>query len=419
MRHCNDAECFECEFESMAVDPAVWRDVDAFLTPPRRLGEARAARMAVETENALAARRIAPLLKSPLRFLDADVAGDPAFQTPGAVRMLCAEAHSLLDRWPKFSAALAAAAAEIAKKLEAPVASRQFLLAMALRERANALRYLGSFREALEALAEAEKLFRAGDASLVPFELAIVFYIRGTVLVQFDETTEKALDISRRAITIFREYGDESRELAAQLVEAGALHYLRRSPEALAAFEKLISAARRLNQKATLAYALQNAAVSYTDLLRLEEAEHCDAEAVALYDELGVTTEKARIAWDLAIIAIRRGDLRDGAGALDAARRELLRLGLKNDHALATLDWAEVRLAMNESDGVAAACREIMLELESVGMMQKARLALAYVHEALARNRATPALVREVRTYLARLPRRPHISFRPDSQENL
>ena len=152
MKHCSDAECYECEFESMAIDPAVWRDVHIFLTPPPRLGEARAARAGIEAENAQAARRIAPLLKSPLRFLDADVAGEPALQTPAAVRMLCAESHSLLDRWPKFSAALAAAAAEIAKELDAPVASRQLLLAMALREHANALRYLGSFREALEAL---------------------------------------------------------------------------------------------------------------------------------------------------------------------------------------------------------------------------------------------------------------------------
>jgi hypothetical protein len=50
---------------------------------------------------------------------------------------------------------------------------------------------------------------------------------------------------------------------------------------------------------------------------------------------------------------------------------------------------------------------------ESEGMMQKARLALAYVHEALARQRATPALLRSVRTYLAQLPRRPDISFTP------
>lgn len=413
MKHCTDDDCLECEFESMAGDPAVWRDVEAFLTPPRRLGEASAARRAVEMENAQAARRIAPLLKSPLRFLDADVAADPAFQTPGAVRMLCAEAHSLLDRWPKFSAALAAAAAEIAKKLEAPVASRRFLLAMALRERANALRYLGSFLEALEALAKAETLFRAGDPSLAPFELAIVFYIRGTVLVQLDDTTADALAISLRAVETFHAYGDQSREMSARLLNGLALLHLRRPAEALTAFEQLIADARHVDHKSMMAHGFKNAALASADLHDLENAERHFADALAIYDELGMTIEQARVVWALASIPVARGRLEEGATALEAARRDLLLLGLKDDHGLATLEWAEVCLALGRSDGVQQACRQIMLVFESEGMMQKARLALAYVHEALARQRATPALLRSVRTYLAQLPRRPDISFTP------
>jgi len=46
-------------------------------------------------------------------------------------------------------------------------------------------------------------------------------------------------------------------------------------------------------------------------------------------------------------------------------------------------------------------------------MMKNARLALAYVHEALARGNATPALVRHVRLYLKALPSRPNEAFVP------
>jgi tetratricopeptide (TPR) repeat protein len=415
MKHCSDAECLECEFESMAADPGVWCDVDAFLIPPPRLGEARAARAVVETENAQATRRIAPLLKSPLRFLDAGVAEEPAFQTPGAVRMLCAEAHALLDRRPKFSAALAAAAAEIATKLETPVASRQFLRAMALRERANALRYLGSFREALDALAEAEQLFRSGDPSLAPFELAIVFYVRGTVLIQFDETTAEALAISIRAAEAFHEYGDRPREMSARLLNGLALLHLRRPAEALDALEQLIGDARRADDKRMMAYGFQSAALASTDLHDLDNAERHFADALAIYDELGNAIEQTRVGWALAAIPVARGRLEEGATALEAARRDLLGLGLKNDHGLATLEWAEVCLALGRSEGVQDACRQIVLEFESEGMMQKARLALAYVHEALARRRATPELLRSVRKYLVQLPRQPNVAFAPAS----
>lgn len=413
MTHCTDADCYECEFESLAADPAVWRDVDTFRHLPPRLGEARAARAAIEAENAQAARRIAPLLKSPLRFLDAGVAEDAALRTPAAVRMLCAEAHALLDRWPKFSATIAAAAAAIAKKLDVPVAARQFLLATALRERANALRFLGSFQEALEALDEAETLFRAGDASLAPFELAIVYYIRGTVLIQLDETTADALAISIRAADAFQSYGDQSREMSARLLNGLALLHLRRPAEALHAFEQVIADARGMDHKRMMAHGFKNAALASADLHDLDEAERYFADALAIYDELGMTIEQARVGWALAAIPVARGRLDEGAAALEGARRDLLRLGLKDDHGLATLEWAEVRLALGRSDGVQEACRQIMLEFESEGMMQKARLALAYVHEALARRRATPELLRSVRTYLAELPRRPDISFTP------
>jgi tetratricopeptide (TPR) repeat protein len=329
--------------------------------------------------------------------------------------MLCAEAHSLLDRWPAFSAALAAAAIEIAKRLAVPVASRQFLLAMALRERANALRYLGSLREALEALAEAEKLFKAGDPSLAPFELAIVSYIRGTVLIQSDETTADALAISVRAAETFRTYGDQSREMSARLLNGLALLHLRRPAEALKVFEELIADARRVDHKSLVAYGFQSAALASTELNDLDEAERHFADALAIYDEIGLRIEQARVAWALAAIPVARGRLEEGAAALEVARRELLRLGLKNDHGLATLEWAEVRLALGRPDGVAAACRQLIMEFDSEGMKQKARLALAYVHEALARQRATPALLRSVRTYLAQLPRRPGVAFTPPS----
>ncbi|MEK6371228.1 MAG: hypothetical protein AABO58_00895 [Acidobacteriota bacterium] len=415
------AQCGECreyvaragELESMARDRSFWDDVDGLLVPPRRLDEALGAKAAIEADNLYAARRLGPLLRTPLRFLDADVANDPALRTPAAVRMLCGAANAKLNQWPKFSLALATAAYKIAEHVEAPAPARNLLRAIARREQANAFRYLGPLTAAMKALDDATALFEASSPAEAPFELAIVDYIRSVVLVQFDETTEDALHVSRRAIHVFRDYADESRELSARLVEAMSLHHLGRATEALAALEILISEARRLDQKLILAHGLHNAAMAHTDLGLLDEAERYNAEAVALFDEFAVETEKVVIAWDLARIAVRRGDLAKGVAALDLHRRELLQLGLKNDHALATLDWAEGRLQLGQPEGVAEACREVMMEYEAEGMRQNARVALGYVHQALAAKRATPALIRDVRGYLARLPRRPNIPFMP------
>jgi hypothetical protein len=115
----------------------------------------------------------------------------------------------------------------------------------------------------------------------------------------------------------------------------------------------------------------------------------------------------------LAFIAARRGDLAGSAAALDARRRDFLQLGLKNEYALATLHWAEVRLELGQPEGVADACRAIIMQFEAEGMRQKAAVALDYVNRALAAGRATPALIHEVRQYLTRLPRRPDVPFLP------
>ena len=284
---------------------------------------------------------------------------------------------------------------------------------MALREQANASRYLLPVKEVVQILDRAAAHFRNNGPAEAPFELAIVDYIRAVVLVQLDETTEEALRCTRRAISVFHDYADEKRELNATLIEAGSLYYLGQREEAITIFRRTISDAQRLGEKLTQAYALKNIGVAYVELNLLDEAELVNAEAEALFEELHVDVEKLYVAWNLAFIAARRGDLARGAAALDLQRHELLKVGLKNDFALATLDWAEVRLQMQKPQGVAKACRDIIMQFEAEGMQQKAAVALDYVNRALAQGDAKPALIRQVRDYLGRLPRRPDLAFVP------
>ena len=96
---------------------------------------------------------------------------------------------------------------------------------------------------------------------------------------------------------------------------------------------------------------------------------------------------------------------------LDGSRTDLARLGLTNDAAQATLEWAEVRLAMNKPEGVAAACRKIVVVFNSEDMQRHAKEALAVLHAALAAGKAMPELVRSVRLYLEKLPANPSQRF--------
>jgi tetratricopeptide (TPR) repeat protein len=398
------------EIDEAMRDPRTWANVDALRARSARVEEALALKARIDAEDAAAARLLSPLLASPLRFRNAAIAENPKAQTAGVVRYLCAAAHERHEKSPEFSLELTLCAHAVALKLEKGLsASRRFCVALSLRERANALRYLGRFADALQALDSAEKLFDEAPAT-DPHDVAIVRLIRATVFME-TERLDDARTLSRSAARVFRAYGDRSRELAALLIEATCLHFAGRNEEAVRAYERVVVKVRAEGDRNLLARALNDAANAYLDLERFADAESCFLEAFVIFDEIDLATEKARVAWSLALVLVRRGDLGAGAVRLDAVRVELERLKLVNDYALATLDWAWARLALSEPSGVAEACKRIVVRFESEGMMKSARMALAHLHEALAVGSATPSLVFHVRKYLELLPARPDIPF--------
>ncbi len=398
------------EIDEAMRDPRTWADADALIAQADRFREALALKTRIDAEDAAAARLLSPLLRSPLRFRNAAVARNPRAQTAGVVRFLCAAANERHEKRPEFSLELTLCAYEIALALGPEAsASKRFCMALSLRERANALRYLGRFTEALQALDSAEELFDETPAA-DPHDIAIVQYIRATVFVEIERLEEARL-LSARAARVFRQYGDRPRELAALLAVAISLTFEGNVAEAVRVFEKVAAKARAYGDRNLLARALNDAGNAYLDLERFEDAESSLLQALVIFDELDVETEKARVTWALALVAVRRGDLATGVTRLDAARVELQQLKLVNDHALATLDWAWTRLAMGEIAGVADECKRIVMRFESERMMKSARMALAHLHEALAAGSATPTLVSEVRKYLELLPTRPDAPF--------
>lgn len=389
-----------------------WTNVETLSGRSARLEQALDLEARLDEEDRAAERLLAPLLTSPLRFRDANLAENPRAQHAGVVRQLCAAAHRRHEEAPLFSLLLARTAYAIAYGLtNSPHMPRRLCLALALREGANAFRYLGRFAEALQALKDAEKLYDESPAS-DPHDLAIVQLIRATVFLELGQLDDAQL-FARRVTQVFRDYRDRLRELLARLVDASCLYLTGNNAEAAAAYDGIATLAQAEGIHSVLARARNDAANAYLNLEQFELAERGYIDALVVFDELGLTTEKARVGWSLALLLVRRGELLQGTERLDAARAELQRLGLLHDSSLATLDWAAARLALGETAGVVEACKSIVIRFESEGMMRNARLALAYVHEALARQTATPALLRQVRAYLEHLPARPDVPFVP------
>lgn len=397
------------ELEQAFRDEEMWGAVDLLLTRPQRLEAARAEYARIEREDADAEALLSPLLKSPLRFREAGIETDSRFHTAAVVRHLCLAAHARHEQQPQFSLIITNAACRIALQLPKSSAERRAVLALAVRERANAFRYLGRFAEGLKSLADAEKLFDQSPGT-DPFDLAIVSYIRATIYLKSGRAAE-GLPLAKAAAEVFREYGDRARELAAVMAEAVCLTYTGHPRKAAETFERVALIARATEQPEILARALQNAGEAYLAASNHEQATPRLIEALALFDNLGLTTERARSVWKLASARAAEGALHEAAEQLERVRTELADLGLTNDAALATLEWAEIRLAVGESSGVAERCAAIAVDFESEGMLRNARIALAYLQEALRSGAVTPEVVRHVRMYLTDLPDRPAAPF--------
>lgn len=291
--HLDACEVCRARVASLAeVDEAMrqgetWAQVESLNTRSARLEEALALKARLEEEDRAAERLLAPLLTSPLRFRDANIAENPRARHAGVVRYLCTAAHGLHEQRPEFSLLLARTAYAIAYVLEnSPDTSRRFCMALSLREGANAFRYLGRFAEALEALKDAEALFDETPGS-DPHDIAIVWFIRATVLMKLGQL-EDARRVSQRAAPVFRNYGDHPRELGALLVEACCQHLAGNDVEAAQVYEAIAARARSEGNRNLLAYAVNDAASAYLNLERFEQAEQSFIEALVLFDELGL-----------------------------------------------------------------------------------------------------------------------------------
>ncbi|HEX8171958.1 MAG TPA: tetratricopeptide repeat protein [Thermoanaerobaculia bacterium] len=393
-------------FEAALASNAVWQLADSLASPEpppliRELAELLA------REDREAAEMLAPLVASPASFRRAHVSAQPTMRTAGVVRRLCDESRALRERQPMHALVVADAAIAIADQLltdRYPPPLIDELRGGAWLERANVLRYLGRHAEAFDALDISERVYARSPVSV--YSIAVVDYVRAVVSVE-SERLDDALRLARRSARVFRQFGEDERYVHAKMVEATVLFDQHRHAAARELFLSLAAVARSLGKPDTLARLYANVANCDLQLQDLASAEVYFARALSLYEALGLETERIRARWNIGCLRIAAGDVTDGVARLREARREFEELGARSDAALVALDLAEALLAGGDARDAAEAqalCTAALESFNAVGMTGHALAALAYLREAFDRGRATPALVRHVRQYLASAP---------------
>lgn len=399
-------------FEDALRDRDPWDLAAELELPPPDLGALRAVAAQLDAERKAAQALIDPLMVSLEAFQDARIEHDPRFWTPAAVSVLTAAAVTLYDRQPLFALAAATAAvtigAHLADEDQLPTLS---ILGMAHVERGKVLFLIGRYREAEVELRFADEVFDE-DPFATSWEHARAGLIRANVYAETHRFRESVGE-ARSAARAFRTFGDTSRFLAARLVEGGALFIQGQFRAAAEVLGPLADEARQAGDLLHLARALQTAGNCSIELRDYGKAAQQFAEASALWQELGRDVERVRTNWSIGALHKAMGDLDGAIERIDDARRSFEALGIVNDAAIARLELAEALLLAERADEVPDLLRNVVVSFTSEGIMQNAKMALAYLREAVEAGAVEARLVRHVRDYLEELPTNPASVFLP------
>jgi tetratricopeptide (TPR) repeat protein len=400
-------------FLETITSPEAWETAEAVVDAEgdRQRLVAFAAR--VQEEYAEAEARLAPFLNNPLAFLRMRVERSQEYRTAGAVRLLIEAAHASCEREPMHARNIAEAAVAIADQLplaEYPASVLYMLHGLAWKERANAMRFIGEYQEALVSLDRSEReLQRLPMRSI---ELGNVAYIRAVVLTYMDRLDE-AERFAAESAGLFAAFGDTERWLLSTAAQAAILYYRSDYASAITIFEQLLRHAKASSDNIETARHSAHVGVCCIQIGNAPRAAEYLLVAHQIYLELQNKLELARIERWLGVLSRVAGNVSESIAGLHRARREFDRLGLLDDAALATIDLVESLIVAGQTSEVPKLCSEAMRYFRRSGNRRQALVAAAYLKEAADLHQLTLPKVEHVRKFVQRLDARPSLRFEP------
>jgi tetratricopeptide (TPR) repeat protein len=380
----------------LIADRETWHEVDAPAGHPPSIMDVLTEADRMAREKRAAESDFAALVATPLETWPLYFAGHPSAATEGLVRRVTDAAVAELDRQPAHSLALLDAADSIASRVSDQ--NGQFECRSEVwKNRANALRILGRYEEALAATVMAERFTE--EIATGGFMLAQIVYTRGTVLFKmgrFVETIQTARDASYR----FAEYGDVKRVIHARNLEAMALTEQGQIAEGLRVYLLIARQLQPLDDPQMTARVTTNIAVSHRRLGNYDDATTYTLAAQQLYRALGAKSEIIRTEWTLGLIDLRVGETEGGLARLRGAAAAFEALLMPADAGFVKLDLTEELLRLEEWDEAGMMAGQAAEAFVRAGAKLHLSTALAFLREAVQQRSATLELVQYVRDYV-------------------
>jgi tetratricopeptide (TPR) repeat protein len=402
MKHSDDpehiAECGSCRQRFTA-------NVLPFDAARRREGALKfaAAAARLESERGETAHIAAQHLRETPQADWPGLAESKALRNNAALEQLSDLVRKRLERSPAEALAIANLAAAIAETIPAstypPLVTAQ-IRSTALRDRANALRYLGRLNEAFDAIETAESRLAAFPAAV--HDRAIIWLVKAMILAQLDHFSD-AEQMINAASAIFADLNDSSRVLQAGVVHGNLLGRQQRYAEAQNLFRGLLDVAVATRDVETEARLHNNLGYCYVNLDDYAKANIHFSESIAKFTDLGLGAEIARTGRGAGVVLISKGQFDLGCDRLREARTAFAKLQMPEEAGLCALRLIEAMVERGHTGEARRLAATVIDEFTAAGLDPRAIEAVARLRKSLDADGATPETVRTVHAFVESL----------------
>ena len=328
------------------------------------------------------------------------LAESPALRNNAALEQMSEEVRKRIERKPVEALAIANLATSIAETLPAnayPPALMAQIRSTALRDRANALRYLGRLDEAYDSIETAEA--RLGEFPGAAHDRAIIWLVKAMIQGQMDLFDESEQMITAASL-VFADVNDLPRFFQAGLVYGNLLGRQKRYEDAQRIFGDLLDVARSTGDDKTQARLYNNLGHCAIYLDDYARANIHFSESIARFTDLGLRAEVPRTNLGAALVLIGKGQIDSGLARLEDARRVFIDLGMMGEAGLCALRIIEVLIDRGDTEQARVLTGAVIDEFEAAGLDTRAVQAVAGLQSSIDADGATAETVRTVHEFV-------------------
>ena len=328
------------------------------------------------------------------------LAESPALRNNAALEQMSEEVRKRIERKPVEALAIANLATSIAETLPAnayPPAVMAQIRSTALRDRANALRYLGRLDEAYDSIETAET--RLGEFPGAAHDRAIIWLVKAMIQGQMDLFDESEQMITAASL-VFADVNDLPRFFQAGLVYGNLLGRQKRYEDAQRIFGDLLDVARSTGDDKTQARLYNNLGHCAIYLDDYARANIHFSESITRFTDLGLRAEVPRTNLGAALVLIGKGQIDSGLARLEDARRVFIDLGMMGEAGLCALRIIEVLIDRGDTEQARVLTGAVIDEFEAAGLDTRAVQAVAGLQSSIDADGATAETVRTVHEFV-------------------